>query len=109
MSEPNFGKKNVEVDLRPYGAINAGEEKLEKISDTGRVAKCIFFIFTEQNLQTKKHIRDILQPNCTPRNISVTFCNSDAGAKVTLRQVAEDYIATHQPATDDGCIDMLHV
>ena len=42
-----------EVNLRPYGTINAGEEKLEKISD--------------------------------------------AGAKMTLRQVAEDNIAAHQP------------
>ena len=48
-----FWQKNVEVDLRPYGTINAGEEKLEKISD--------------------------------------------AGAKMTLRQVAEDNIAAHQP------------
>ena len=26
---------------------------------------------------------------------------SDTGAKMTLRQVAEDHIAVHQPATDD--------
>ena len=56
MSKPNVWQKR-EVNLRPYGTINAGEEKLEKISD--------------------------------------------AGAKMTLRQVAEDNIAAHQPATDD--------
>ena len=73
-----------EVNLRPYGTINAGEEKLEKISDTGRVAKCIFFIFTEQNLQTKKHIRDIFNQNVTPRNIPLTFCNQIAPQEIYL-------------------------
>ena len=54
MSKPNVWQ-NREVNLRPYSAINTGEEKGEEISD--------------------------------------------AGAKMTSRQVAEDYIATHEPAT----------
>ena len=50
-------------EIKPDGAINAGEEKDEEIGDTG--------------------------------------------TKMASRQVAEDYIAANQPATD-GCVDDDH-